>query len=145
MTYFKTKNPPQKCKLHCCYTMKTPRGDGNIPADFGLMMGSRLLPETPAGVTENQQEDIMDNESRTDEAKARVEAELSDLNVKIVKLTTFLYGDMPLKANLSRRMIVLMKNQLETMARYAEILQDRLSIWGMTDEQLYEPRERFSV
>ena len=82
----------------------------------------------------------MDNESRTDEAKARVEAELSDLNVKIVKLTTFLYGDMPLKANLSRRMIVLMKNQLETMARYAEILQDRLSIWGMTDEQLYEPR-----
>lgn len=87
----------------------------------------------------------MDNESRTDEAKARVEAELSDLNVKIVKLTTFLYGDMPLKANLSRRMIVLMKNQLETMARYAEILQDRLSIWGMTDEQLYEPRERFSV
>lgn len=125
--------------------MRTPRGDGNIPADFGLMMGSRLLPETPAGVTENQQEDIMDNESRTDEAKARVEAELSDLNVKIVKLTTFLYGDMPLKANLSRRMIVLMKNQLETMARYAEILQDRLSIWGMTDEQLYEPRERFSV
>lgn len=87
----------------------------------------------------------MDNESRTDEAKARVEAELSDLNVKIVKLTTFLYGDMPLKANLSRRMIVLMKNQLETMARYAEILQDRLSIWGMTDEQLYEPREIFSV
>ena len=87
----------------------------------------------------------MDNESRTDEAKARVEAELSDLNVKIVKLTTFLYGDMPLKDNLSRRMIVLMKNQLETMARYAEILQDRLSIWGMTDEQLYEPRERFSV
>ena len=87
----------------------------------------------------------MDNESRTDEAKARVEAELSDLNVKIVKLTTFLYGDMPLKANLSRRMISLMKNQLETMARYAEILQDRLSIWGLTDEQLYEPRERFSV
>lgn len=87
----------------------------------------------------------MDNESRTDEAKARVEAELSDLNVKIVKLTTFLYGEMPLKANLSSRMIVLMKNQLETMARYAEILQDRLSIWGMTDEQLYEPRERISV
>ena len=87
----------------------------------------------------------MDNESRTDEAKARVEAELSDLNVKIVKLTTFLYGDMPLKANLSRRMISLMKNQLETMARYAEILQDRLSIWGLTDEQLYESRERFSV
>lgn len=87
----------------------------------------------------------MDNESRTDEAKARVEAELSDLNVKIVKLTTFLYGDMPLKVKLSYRMIELMKRQLETMARYAEILQDRLSIWGMTDEQLYEPRERFSV
>ena len=89
----------------------------------------------------------MDNESRADEAKARVEAELSDLNVKIVKLTTFLYGDKLVKANLSHRMIVLMKNQLETMARYAEILQERLAIWGMTDEQLYEPRktERFSV
>lgn len=87
----------------------------------------------------------MENESRTDEAKARVEAELSDLNVKIVKLTTFLYGDKPLKANLSYRMITLMKNQLETMARYAEILQDRLAIWGMTDEQLYEHRERISV
>lgn len=87
----------------------------------------------------------MDNESRTDEAKARVEAELSDLNVKIVKLTTFIYGDMPLKVKLSYRMIELMKRQLETMARYAEILQDRLSIWGMTDEQLYEPRERISV
>lgn len=87
----------------------------------------------------------MENESRTDEAKARVEAELSDLNVKIVKLTTFLYGDKLVKVKLSRRMIVLMKNQLETMARYAEILQDRLSIWGMTDEQLYEPCERFSV
>lgn len=87
----------------------------------------------------------MDNESRTDEAKARVEAELSDLNVKIVKLTTFLYGDKLVKVKLSHRMIGLMKNQLETMARYAEILQDRLSIWGMTDEQLYEPRERFSV
>lgn len=87
----------------------------------------------------------MDNESRTDEAKARLEAELSDLNVKIVKLTTFLYGDKLVKVKLSHRMIGLMKNQLETMARYAEILQDRLSIWGMTDEQLYEPRERFSV
>ena len=87
----------------------------------------------------------MDNESRTDEAKARVEAELSDLNVKIVKLTTFLYGDKLVKVKLSHRMIELMKRQLETMARYAEILQDRLSIWGMTDEQLYEPRERFSV
>lgn len=46
-------NPPQKRKLHCCYTMRTPRGDGNIPADFGLMMGSRLLPETPRGVADS--------------------------------------------------------------------------------------------
>lgn len=87
----------------------------------------------------------MDNESRTDEAKARVEAELSDLNAKIVKITTFLYGDILLKSKLSYRMVSLMKNQLEIMQRYAEILQDRLSIWGMTDEQLYEPRERISV
>ena len=80
----------------------------------------------------------MGNETRTDGAKERVESELSELNAKIVKLTTFLYSDMPLKANISYRMIALMKNQLETMARYAEILQDRLSIWGMTDKQLYD-------
>ena len=84
----------------------------------------------------------MESESRTrtDEAKERVEAELFSLNIRIVKLTTFLYSDMPLKANLSHRMITLMKNQLETMERYAEILQDRLLIWGMTDEQLYEEK-----
>lgn len=79
----------------------------------------------------------MQNETRTDDVKAIVATELSDLNAKIVKLATFLYGGMPLKANISRRMIVLMKNQLETMQRYAEILQERISIWGMTDEQIY--------
>ena len=84
----------------------------------------------------------MESESRTrtDEAKERVEAELSALNMRIVKLTTFLYSEMPLKATLSHRMIMLMKNQIETMERYAEILQDRLSIWGMTDEQLYDQK-----
>lgn len=84
----------------------------------------------------------MESESRTrtDDAKERAKVELLDLNVKIVKLTTFLYSEMPLKANLSHRMIVLMKNQLETMERYAEILQDRLLIWGMTDEQLYDQK-----
>lgn len=80
----------------------------------------------------------MQNETRTDGAKERVEAELSDLNAKIVRLTSFIYSDVLLKSNLSYRMIALMKNQLETMARYAEILQDRLSIWDMTDEQLHE-------
>lgn len=79
----------------------------------------------------------MENETRTDKAKERAVQELSELSVKIVKITTFLYSDMSLKANLSHRMIALMKNQLEIMERYAEILQDRLAIWGMTDEQLY--------
>lgn len=78
----------------------------------------------------------MDNESKTHDPKLRVEAELSDINFRIVKLTSFLYGDNLLKSNLSSRMIALMKNQLETMKRYAEILQDRLAIWGMTNEQL---------
>ena len=87
----------------------------------------------------------MVNETRTDGAKERVESELSELNAKIVKLTTFLYSDMPLKANISYRMIALMKNQLETMARYAEILQDRLSIWGMTDKQLYDDQQKTKI
>lgn len=82
----------------------------------------------------------MQYETRTDVAKERLESELFELSAKIVKLTAFLYSEKTLKANLSRRMIVLMKGQLETMSRYAEILQDRLSIWGMTDEQLYEKK-----
>lgn len=82
----------------------------------------------------------MGNETRTDGAKERVKQELSELNVKIVKITTFLYSDMPFKANLSHRMIALMKNQLEIMERYAEILQERLFIWGMTDKQLYDEK-----
>lgn len=86
----------------------------------------------------------MGNETRTDGAKERVELELSDLSVKIVKLATFLYGDMPLKANISHRMIVLMKSQLETMERYAEILQERILIWGMTDEQLYDAPQKIN-
>lgn len=87
----------------------------------------------------------MDNESRSDEAKEGVETELYDLNMRIIEITKFLYGDILLKSKLSYRMVALMKDQLEIMKRYAEILQDRLAIWGMTDEQLYEPRERFSV
>lgn len=78
----------------------------------------------------------MYNESRTDVTKARTKAELSALNAKIVNLTRFLYSDLPLNSNISHRMIALMKNQLEIMERYVEILQDRLAIWDMTDEQL---------
>lgn len=83
----------------------------------------------------------MENETRTDGAKERVEEELSELNAKINKLTTFLCSEMPLKVKISYRMIELMKRQLETMARYAEILQERILIWGMTDEQLYDQQK----
>ena len=82
----------------------------------------------------------MQNETRTDDAKERVEQELLELNVKIVKLTTFLYSDMPLKANISRRMLSLMRSQLDTMERYAEILQERILIWGLIDEQPYDKK-----
>lgn len=69
-----------------------------------------------------------------DEAKARVEKELEELNEKIVKLSAFLFG--PRANGLSRQMTWAMKEQLGYMQNYAECLQRRLRIWGKTDEEI---------
>lgn len=105
------------------------------------MMGMRYLSETPAGVTENQKEELMQNEMNceskaADEAKERVEKELSDLNEKIVKLTAFLYGSKISQAGLSHEMVDAMESQLGAMTHYAKLLQRRLAIWGKSDEEL---------
>lgn len=78
----------------------------------------------------------MDEVKTVDPAKERVEKELEDLNEKIVKLSSFLYGKKLVEAGLSFRMRDLLSEQLRTMQRYAELLQNRLAIWGKTDEEL---------
>lgn len=75
-----------------------------------------------------------------DEAKERVEKELEELNEKIVKLTTFLFGKAILEKGLSRRMRGAMQEQLDIMRRYANLLQERLAIWGKSDEELQVPK-----
>ena len=71
-----------------------------------------------------------------DEAKERVEAELVALKEKIVKLSDFLFGTKIGSVNVSYRMRSLMRRQLDSMQTYAEILQERIAIWGKTDEEL---------
>ena len=78
----------------------------------------------------------MDEKKPVDPAKERVEKELEELNEKIVKLSSFLYGKKLVEAGLSFRMRDMLSEQLRTMQRYAEILQGRLAIWGKTDEEL---------
>ncbi len=73
-----------------------------------------------------------------DEAKERVETELLELKEKIVKLSDFLFGTKIAKVGISFRMRSLLRQQLENMQRYAEVLQERLAIWGKTDEELDE-------
>ena len=73
-----------------------------------------------------------------DEAKERVETELLELKEKIVKLSDFLFGTKIAKVNISLRMRSLLRTQLDSMQRYAEVLQERLVIWGKTDEELLE-------
>lgn len=77
-------------------------------------------------------------EAVKDHAKARVEQELEELNEKIIKLTAFLFGKKLGEMKLSGRMISAMSEQLDIMQRYARILQERLAIWGKTDEELCE-------
>lgn len=71
-----------------------------------------------------------------DDAKKRVEEELIALKEKIVKLSDFLFGTKIGSVNVSYRMRSLLRRQLESMQTYAEILQERLRIWGKTDEEL---------
>lgn len=80
----------------------------------------------------------MTEEAVKDPAKARVEQELEELNEKIIKLTAFLFGKKLVEMKLSNRMVGGMHEQLDVMKRYAHILQQRLSIWGKTDEELDE-------
>ena len=77
-----------------------------------------------------------------DAAKERVEQELDELNEKIVKLSTFLYSKKIVEAKLSFRMRDLLREQLNVMQRYAEILQHRLVIWCKTDKELNVPDEK---
>lgn len=69
-------------------------------------------------------------------AKERVEQELENLNERIAKLSTFLFGGKILSANISNEMHFQMKRQLTAMQEYAEALQTRLLIWDKTDEEL---------
>lgn len=73
-----------------------------------------------------------------DDAKIRVENELSELTAKIVSLMKFKYTETFL--SLSEKMQYLMNDQLMHMMQYADILRQRLHIWGKTDVELYDDR-----
>lgn len=79
---------------------------------------------------------MAETEKKVDEAKERVEKELDELNEKIVKITSFLYGRKFAAAGLSFEMKSCLEEQLGTMQRYASILQRRLAIWGKSNEEL---------
>lgn len=74
-------------------------------------------------------------------AKERVEKELEELNEKITKLSSFLYGTAILAMSLSEEMTYQMESQLYAMQQYAKCLQKRLRIWGKTDKELREINE----
>ena len=71
-------------------------------------------------------------------AKERVEKELEELNEKMTKLSSFLYGKAILTMDLSNEMTYQMETQLYSMQQYAKCLQKRLRIWGKTDKELME-------
>ena len=75
-------------------------------------------------------------------AKERVERELEELNEKMTKLSSFLYGKAILTTGLSNEMVYQMESQLYSMQQYAKCLQKRLLIWGKTDEELQKINER---
>ena len=75
-------------------------------------------------------------------AKERVEQELEELNEKMTKLSSFLYGKAILTTGLSNEMVYQMESQLYSMQQYAKCLQKRLLIWGKTDEELQKINER---
>lgn len=74
-------------------------------------------------------------------AKERVEKELEELNDKMTKLSSFLYGTAILTMSLSDEMTYQMETQLYSMQQYAKCLQKRLRIWGKTDKELRELNE----
>ena len=69
--------------------------------------------------------------------KELVQAELDELNSKMMSLTAFIYGsDIVKKKDISNEMKGLLKRQLAQMQDYAQTLQERLAIWDKTDEEL---------
>ncbi len=74
-------------------------------------------------------------------AKERVEKELEELNEKMTKLSSFLYGNKILTTDISEEMTYQMETQLYSMQQYAKCLQKRLRIWGKTDKELRELNE----
>ena len=70
-------------------------------------------------------------------AKERVQFELDELNQKIGALSAFLFGSAIIeKKDISNAMKGLLRRQLAQMQDYAQTLQERLAIWGKTDEEL---------
>lgn len=74
-------------------------------------------------------------------AKQRVEHELEELNEKITKLSSFLYGSKILSMSLSCDMRYQMEEQLRAMQQYARCLQTRLLIWDKTDKDIEQERQ----
>lgn len=83
---------------------------------------------------------MCETQNTVDPAKERVVAELNELNEKLVKLTSFIYGEKVIKAGLSEEMRCALREQARVMQDYALILQRRLALWGKTDEEIYAER-----
>ena len=75
-------------------------------------------------------------------AKQRVEQELAELNEKIVKLASFLFGGDIVNMDISDHMRFLLRRQLNVMQEYADVLQERLRAWDKTDEELKNEEHR---
>ena len=75
-------------------------------------------------------------------AKERVQYELDEVKERIAKLSKFLFSNEILENKfISVAMRHLMRRQLSVMQEYAEVLQERLTIWDKTDEELRNPRD----
>ncbi len=75
-------------------------------------------------------------------AKERVQYELDEVKERIAKLSKFLFSNEILENKfISVAMRHLMRRQLSVMQEYAEVLQERLTIWDKTDEGLRNPRD----
>jgi len=71
-----------------------------------------------------------------DVARERVRVELAELNNKIVNLSAFLFSEDFNNKDLSEMMKSLLSKQLDIMQHYALILQERLRIWDLKDEEI---------
>ncbi len=74
--------------------------------------------------------------NREPTAKERVQYELDEIRERITKLSRFLFSNEIIEAkSISVGMRHLMRRQLCVMQDYAEILQERLTIWDKPDEE----------